>query len=156
METQAANPLHQSLVAWLEQHPAPQSAHPDDPMVIAKLFDAFGSATWWVTEYDRANLAGNHVALECGEVHVVMAHLKTGSVQVGQGDEVVVGQPLAEIGNSGGTGEPHLHLHVQRPGPPGLPLGGDPVPARIGGRFLVRGDQLDGDRPDGARIGGGS
>ena len=53
MYTQVANPLHQSLVAWLEQNPAPKSDKPEDPMVIAKLFDAFGSATWWVTEYDR-------------------------------------------------------------------------------------------------------
>ncbi len=24
----------------------------DDPIVIAKLFDPVGSATWWITEYD--------------------------------------------------------------------------------------------------------
>ena len=100
-----------------------------------------------VPEYDRTNLAGNHVVLACRGVHVVMAHLRTGSVDVREGDAVVAGQPLAEIGNSGGTGEPHLHLHVQRPGPPGLPLGGDPVPARIAGRFLVRGDRLSGTDP---------
>jgi len=104
-----------------------------------------------IPEYDRTNLAGNHIVMACGGVHVVMAHLRRGSVRVRGGDDVEVGQPLAEVGNSGGTGEPHLHLHVQRPGPPGLPLGGDPVPARIGGRFLVRGDRLEA-----PRTGGGS
>ncbi|HSG48515.1 MAG TPA: M23 family metallopeptidase [Longimicrobiales bacterium] len=97
-----------------------------------------------VPEYDRANLAGNHVVMGCGDVHVVLAHLRTGSVRVREGDTVAVGQPLAQVGNSGGTGEPHLHLHVQHPGPPGQPLGGVPVPMRIGGRFLVRGDRFVG------------
>ena len=26
--------------------------HEKDPLVIAKLFDPVGSATWWITEYD--------------------------------------------------------------------------------------------------------
>ena len=42
-----------------------------------------------------------------------MAHLKHGSVTVRVGDVVRRGQPLAEVGNSGHTNEPHLHLQVQ-------------------------------------------
>ena len=45
--------------------------------------------------------------------------------------------------NSGNTGEPHLHVHAQRPGPAGAPLGGDPLPILFGGRFPVRGDRIE-------------
>jgi murein DD-endopeptidase MepM/ murein hydrolase activator NlpD len=55
---------------------------------------------------------------------------------------VVIGTVLGEVGNSGGTDEPHLHIHAQRPGPPGMAMAGDPLPMLIAGRFLVRGDRV--------------
>lgn len=96
-----------------------------------------------VPEYDRARLAGNHAMLACAEAHIVLAHFKQGSVRVQVGDLVEVGQQLAEVGNSGGSNEPHLHIHAQRPGSATEPMGGEPLPMRFGGRFLVRGDRLD-------------
>ena len=48
-----------------------------------------------------------------GDRYVVMGHLKQGSVTVQVGDVVHQGQPLAAVGNSGHTNEPHLHLQVQ-------------------------------------------
>jgi murein DD-endopeptidase MepM/ murein hydrolase activator NlpD len=48
-----------------------------------------------------------------GSRYVVLAHLKQGSVTVRVGDAVRRGQPLAAVGNSGHTNEPHLHLQVQ-------------------------------------------
>lgn len=96
-----------------------------------------------VPEYDRAHLAGNHVMLACGDVHIVMAHFKKGSVRVKPGDVVQSGQPIGAVGNSGGSNEPHLHIHAQRPGPPDAPMGGDPLPMTFDGRFLVRGDRID-------------
>jgi murein DD-endopeptidase MepM/ murein hydrolase activator NlpD len=42
-----------------------------------------------------------------------MGHLKQGSVMVQVGDVVRQGQPLAAVGNTGHTNEPHLHLQVQ-------------------------------------------
>ena len=42
-----------------------------------------------------------------------MGHLKQGSVTVQVGDVVRRGQPLAAVGNTGHTNEPHLHLQVQ-------------------------------------------
>lgn len=96
-----------------------------------------------VPEYDRANMAGNHVILECAAgVHVVLAHLQRGTLRVRPGDRVEPGMVLGAVGNSGGTSEPHLHVHAQRPGPPGAPMGGDPLPMRLGGRYLVRGDRV--------------
>ena len=95
-----------------------------------------------VPEFDRKNMAGNYVVLECGNVHVVMAHFRKGSVGVSEGEQVSVGQKIAEVGNSGGSNEPHLHIHAQRPGTREAPVSGDPLPARFAGQFLIRGDRL--------------
>ncbi len=51
--------------------------------------------------------------------------------------------PLVWVGNSGNTGEPHLHIHAQGIGPVGAPLGGDPRPVNFNGRFAVRGDRIE-------------
>lgn len=98
-----------------------------------------GVADMIVPQFDRDNMAGNHVVLACEDVHVVMAHFRQGSVMVRAGDSVTVGEKLAEVGNSGGSNEPHLHIHAQRPGPVNAPMGGDLLPATFNGRFLVRG-----------------
>ena len=56
----------------------------------------------------------NHVVIDMGGGHyLLMAHLKQGSVMVQVGDVVRRGQPLAAVGNSGHSDEPHLHLQVQ-------------------------------------------
>ena len=100
-----------------------------------------------VPEVDRAHLAGNHVMLRCVDpdthADVLLGHLRPGSVKVRAGTSVAAGDWLGSAGNSGNTGEPHLHLHAQRPGPVGAPLGGDPLPVLFGGHFPVRGDRVD-------------
>jgi hypothetical protein len=87
---------------------------------------------------DTENLAGNHVLIECGDFEVLVAHLRQHSVRVTIGDVVAVGDPLGEVGNSGNTSEPHLHIHAERGGEPGVILDGVAVPITIDGRFLVR------------------
>lgn len=87
---------------------------------------------------DEENVAGNYVALECGGAAVLLAHFRSGSIRVGTGDKVATGQPLGQVGNSGNTSEPHLHIHVER-----TPYGGEGstrpgLPMRFDGRFLVR------------------
>ena len=58
-------------------------------------------------------IAGNHVILERADGgHVVLAHLRAGSVRVGPGETVVVGQELGRCGNSGNSTQPHLHIQV--------------------------------------------
>ena len=61
-----------------------------------------------------AAIAGNSViiALDEGEGFVALVHLRQGSVTVAPGDRVEVGHPLAAVGNSGNSTEPHLHLQV--------------------------------------------
>lgn len=107
--------------------------------VIARLD---GRRDMPVPQMDTAVMAGNHVVLRCGEVHLLLAHMRRGSVAVQAGETVSTGQKLGEVGNSGSTTAPHLHLHAQTPGRPTLPFAGDPLPIRVSGRYLVRGDRL--------------
>lgn len=58
-------------------------------------------------------LAGNTIVLQIApEVFVVYAHLRPGSIRVAVDEQVSSGQVLAELGNSGNSTEPHLHLHL--------------------------------------------
>ncbi|MEV7687098.1 M23 family metallopeptidase [Streptomyces bungoensis] len=59
---------------------------------------------------------GNHVFLDTGREIVKLAHLRPGSVTVRPGDVVAPGRLLGEVGNSGNSTEPHLHLHAERDG----------------------------------------
>jgi len=101
-----------------------------------------GLADMQVPEVDRDHLAGNHVMLRCAKADVLLGHLSPGSVQVRAGDAVSTGVWLGAVGNSGNTGEPHLHVHAQRPGPVDAPIGGDPLPITFNDRFPVRGNRI--------------
>ena len=74
--------------------------------------------------------AGNHVVIACGGAQVYVAHMQKGSVRVQAGDVVDENTWIGNVGNSGNTSEPHLHLHAEKDG-----VG---VPLTFGGRFLVR------------------
>ena len=102
-----------------------------------------GLADLPVPEMDRDHMAGNHVVLECGGHWVLLAHLRQGSVRHRAGAVVRMGEPLGQVGNTGNTGEPHLHIHAQLPGSRDMPMGGDPVPITIAGRYLVRGARVE-------------
>lgn len=52
----AHNKLHADILAFIASNPKPADA--PDQWVICKLFDAFGSATWWLTEYDAGDRIG--------------------------------------------------------------------------------------------------
>ena len=62
------------------------------------------------TNGDQANTVVMDIG---GGRYLVLGHLKQGSVTVQVGEIVRRGQPLAAVGNSGHTNEPHLHLQVQ-------------------------------------------
>lgn len=78
---------------------------------------------------DREHPAGNHIVIECDSIKVMLAHLKEGSLITSQGDSVKEGQPVGEVGNSGYTDEPHLHIQANS-------HDGNPVAIMFGGRFL--------------------
>ena len=50
------NKLHADILAFIASHPMPEGA--PEQWVICKLFDAFGSATWWLTEYNAEDKIG--------------------------------------------------------------------------------------------------
>lgn len=73
-------------------------------------------------------LAGNSVTIAQadGGAFVVLAHLRAGSLRVAVGRQVVVGEHVADCGNSGNSTEPHVHIQAMDSADPtvarGLPL----------------------------------
>ncbi|KZD65805.1 Cell wall endopeptidase family M23/M37 [Bacillus cereus] len=65
------------------------------------------------------SMAGNHIYLRLDETgtFLILAHLKKGSINVREGQHVNEGEFLAQVGNSGSSSEPHLHIHHQRQDP---------------------------------------
>lgn len=47
-----ANALHSAAVKALAAYPLYSQEENADPVVSLRLFDSFGSAVWWLTEYD--------------------------------------------------------------------------------------------------------
>jgi murein DD-endopeptidase MepM/ murein hydrolase activator NlpD len=86
---------------------------------------------------DREHPMGNHVVIACQDALVLLAHLRAGSVAARADANVRRGQRLGEIGNSGNTSEPHLHIHAVRAGS-GTVEDGEGVPVVFDGRFLTR------------------
>lgn len=94
---------------------------------------------------DSKNLAGNHVVLYCADTSVILGHLKKGSVQVKLGSRVEKGAVLAQIGNSGNTSEPHLHIHAvvgKHVDAKALLGTAEGLPMIFNGKFLVRNDRV--------------
>ena len=62
---------------------------------------------------DIKAIAGNYVLIDHGNSEFSLyAHLKPGSMTVKVGDVVTSGQPIAKLGSSGNSTEPHLHFQV--------------------------------------------
>jgi hypothetical protein len=96
--------------------------------------------------FDPENLLGNHIILFCQGNSILLAHLKHESVLVNVGDFVKARQLLAQVGNTGNTSEPHLHIHAvlgRHIEKDGIALTGPGVAMTFGGRFLIRGDKIE-------------
>jgi hypothetical protein len=95
-------------------------------------------------QMDRSHIAGNHVVIRCAgsDAFLGLAHLRQGSVLVRTGEAVEAGQPLARVGNSGHTSEPHLHIHAKRGGAPDSMLDGEGVPIRFERKWLIRNSMM--------------
>jgi hypothetical protein len=107
---------------------------------IVMAIDGFPDLT--IPNTDLVNRSGNYVMLRCGDADIALAHFRPGSLAVQTGTEVEVGDRIAEVGNSGASDEPHLHIHAQRLGSSTSAFSGDPLPIRLNGRYLIRGDRV--------------
>jgi hypothetical protein len=85
---------------------------------------------------------GNQLVIEVApRQFLYLCHLQRGSLLVKEGDQVTQGQPLAKVGNSGNTSEPHLHIHLQNTAEDHF---GEGIPLyfhdyRVDGRVIDRG-----------------
>lgn len=82
---------------------------------------------------------GNDIVIGCDGFNVYMAHIKSGSFKVSKGEKVVTGQELAEIGNSGNTDGPHLHIHAFKEEGENMVA----LPMLFNGRYLYKFDVVD-------------
>ncbi len=63
--------------------------------------------------FGPTGVLGNHIVIRRHDgVHVLMAHLRQGSLLVERGDSVTRGSKIAECGNSGNSTEPHVHVQA--------------------------------------------
>lgn len=57
---------------------------------------------------------GNRIAIEVAPAEFLfLCHLQPGSIAVTPGARILAGQPIARVGNSGNSTEPHVHIHLQ-------------------------------------------
>ncbi len=54
---------------------------------------------------------GKHIKVQIGEVSIIYAHCN--SIYVKQGDKIVQGQEIAEVGSTGNSTGPHLHFEIR-------------------------------------------
>jgi murein DD-endopeptidase MepM/ murein hydrolase activator NlpD len=57
---------------------------------------------------------GNTVIIRNGNLYMLLGHLKTGSIKVNEGDTIKEKEIIAEVGNSGYSERPHLHMQYIR------------------------------------------
>ena len=63
---------------------------------------------------DLRSLTGNYIILKMPdkEIYAFFAHARTDSIRVREGEEICLGQHLADVGHSGNSTAPHLHFHL--------------------------------------------
>ena len=91
---------------------------------------------------DTEHLAGNYILIDSEGVEILLAHIKKGSIVVNIGDSVTTNTLLGQVGNTGNTSEPHLHIHVEKGGEANTILNGKAVPFTINNQYLVKGDVI--------------
>lgn len=80
---------------------------------------------------------GNHIAIQNNGINIVLGHIQKGSIKVNVGDYVNTGQYIANVGNSGLTKFPHLHIQAMKAVEESI-WGGEGIPILFNGRFLIK------------------
>lgn len=95
--------------------------------------------------YPAEKATGNFICIRLADHrYVFYEHLKPGTIKVSVGQKVSKGQQIAQVGFTGQTTGPHLHLHVADTA---VPLGAEGLP------FSFEAFRLLGSFPDFARFG---
>jgi hypothetical protein len=77
---------------------------------------------------------GNTIIIKTNNVYILLGHLKNGSIAVKIGDKVKQGQVIAEVGSSGLSDFPHLHMQAMK----GPHWSAEGLPIVFGGKFPVK------------------
>ncbi len=94
---------------WLQQV-VMSSGAVDGIADLAQIGELPSNLDYYLEDLTRA--LGNHVIIDHGNGELsCLAHLKQGSVQVHESQEVKTLDKLGELGNSGFSSGPHIHLH---------------------------------------------
>jgi hypothetical protein len=80
---------------------------------------------------------GNHIVIQNNGVNIVLGHIQRGSIKVKVGDHVNAGQLIANVGNSGLTEFPHLHIQAMKAVKDSI-WSGEGVPILFDERFLIK------------------
>lgn len=83
-------------------------------------------------------MAGNHIVLATPSGYVFLAHLRRGSVGVRPGEHVEAGVELGQVGHTGNSLGPHLHIQVMD-GP--QPSSSRVIPFRVTKYGVLTGDR---------------
>jgi len=84
--------------------------------------------------------AGNHILIESEGIDLLLAHFKKGSIADKEEDLVTRNTFLVQVGNTGNTSEPHLHIHAETGGEAKIILNGKAQAFTINNQYLLRGD----------------
>lgn len=86
---------------------------PVDGIVVA-VVDSLENHNVSLAPSDSLNPAGNHVVIEfeAGR-YIFLAHFMPQTITASEGDTVKSGAFIGNVGNSGNSSWPHLHMHIQ-------------------------------------------
>ncbi|MBZ9635145.1 M23 family metallopeptidase [Clostridium sp. FP1] len=80
---------------------------------------------------------GNNIVIQSKGINIVIGHIQRDSIKVKVGDFVNEGQHIANVGNSGLTEFPHLHIQAMKV-VEGSIWSGEGIPILFDGKFLVK------------------
>ncbi|MBO9699952.1 MAG: M23 family metallopeptidase [Sporocytophaga sp.] len=97
------------------------SQNSDYPIFGESVYSPMGGTVFKVVDgvFDNEPYSGNYpyntgntIVVRQNNYYFLLGHLKFNSIKVKEGDKVHKGQVIAEIGNSGWTERPHLHMQL--------------------------------------------